>query len=227
MRNFYYDTEFIEGTQPGNSINPTIDLISIGVVSENGKQYYAIANDFNIDYAWNKDDAKKGNPVYWLRENVLKPIFDQMVEIKNKPHITYEFDLPTFKNLIAVIGKPKEVIKKELIEFINPFEANPIKMIGYYSAYDHVVLCWLFGKMIDLPKGMPMYTYDLKQEIDVLVESIINKRFYGKDNHTPIKYKDVLNELKEHPNYPKNSNHHSAIDDALWTRELAFFLRNI
>lgn len=34
---------------------------------------------------------------------------------------------------------------------------------GYYSAYDHVVLAQTFGRMIDLPKGIPMFTHDLKQ----------------------------------------------------------------
>lgn len=31
-----------------------------------------------------------------------------------------------------------------------------------YGAYDHVAMCWLWGKMIDLPEGMPMYTRDLR-----------------------------------------------------------------
>jgi hypothetical protein len=34
---------------------------------------------------------------------------------------------------------------------------------AWYGAYDHVALCQLWGKMIDLPKGMPMMTSDLKQ----------------------------------------------------------------
>ena len=34
-----------------------------------------------------------------------------------------------------------------------------------YGAYDHVVLCQLFGRMIDLPDGVPMFTNDLQQEL--------------------------------------------------------------
>lgn len=37
-----------------------------------------------------------------------------------------------------------------------------------YGAYDHVVLCQLFGRMIDLPKGFPMWTNDLRQETERL-----------------------------------------------------------
>jgi hypothetical protein len=50
---FFYDTEFIEdGT--------TIDLVSIGVVDENGREFYAVSTEFNPD--------KAGQ---WVREHVL------------------------------------------------------------------------------------------------------------------------------------------------------------
>jgi hypothetical protein len=46
--NYYLDTEFIEGQQslrlsvPTKSL-PTIDLISIGIVSQDGREYYAVS----------------------------------------------------------------------------------------------------------------------------------------------------------------------------------------
>ena len=46
MRKFFYDTEFNEGVS-GNLDKPTIDLISIGIVDENGNEYYAISNEFD------------------------------------------------------------------------------------------------------------------------------------------------------------------------------------
>lgn len=50
---YFYDTEFIEdGT--------TIELVSIGIVSEDGREYYAVSSDA---------DLSKANP--WVRENVL------------------------------------------------------------------------------------------------------------------------------------------------------------
>jgi len=36
---FFYDTEFIDNGR-------TIELISIGVVSEDGREYYAISTEF-------------------------------------------------------------------------------------------------------------------------------------------------------------------------------------
>jgi hypothetical protein len=50
---FFYDTEFIED-------GLTIDLVSIGVVDENGRELYAVSTEF---------DASKAGP--WVREHVL------------------------------------------------------------------------------------------------------------------------------------------------------------
>jgi len=50
---YFYDTEFIEdGT--------TIDLVSIGVVDERGREFYAVSTEF---------DPTKAIP--WVRDNVL------------------------------------------------------------------------------------------------------------------------------------------------------------
>lgn len=50
---YFYDTEFNE--KPG-----TIDLISIGIVAEDGREYYAVSNEFNIE------DTNQ-----WVKENVI------------------------------------------------------------------------------------------------------------------------------------------------------------
>jgi hypothetical protein len=53
VRRFFYDTEFIEdGT--------TIDLVSIGVVDEAGREFYAVSTEF---------DGRRAIP--WVRRNVL------------------------------------------------------------------------------------------------------------------------------------------------------------
>ncbi|ALG07815.1 polyadenylate-specific 3'-exoribonuclease AS [Kibdelosporangium phytohabitans] len=53
MPRYFYDTEFIED-------GVTIDLVSIGVVAEDGREFYAVSTEF--------DPAKAGQ---WVRENVL------------------------------------------------------------------------------------------------------------------------------------------------------------
>ena len=219
---YFLDTEFIEGTQTVLSIfktKPTIDLISIGIVCEDGREYYAISKDFNLKEAWNRYDIKieqvygdmrnhypEGikHKVYWIRDNVLKPIFRELC-VKDEDFLlnkckgipesnlkvgeiingSYDFILlnrftyKNFKRLIKKYGKTNKQIAEEIKHFVanRPIEANKeqwildydtkdVSFYGYYSDYDWVAFCWLFGKMIDLPKGFPMYCIDLKQELD-------------------------------------------------------------
>lgn len=125
-RRYFYDCEFIE--RPCR-----IDLISIGMVGEDGSEFYAVSGEF---------DANAASP--WVRENVL----------------TY---LPP-----PAERESRAAIRARLLEFLRPSEADPVELWGYYSAYDHVTLCWIFGPMVDLPPGMPKYTKDLKQWADAL-----------------------------------------------------------
>ena len=52
---YYLDTEFHEYKKNGID---TIELISIGIVAEDGREYYAISKDFNLKEAWNRYDIK-------------------------------------------------------------------------------------------------------------------------------------------------------------------------
>jgi len=53
---YFYDTEFIEDGR-------TIELVSIGIVAEDGREYYAVSTDF---------DSSKANA--WVRDNVLNQL---------------------------------------------------------------------------------------------------------------------------------------------------------
>lgn len=242
--NFYYDCEFLEGTQKTlfGKTKPTIDLISIGIVSKDNREYYAISKDFNLKEAWNRYDLKPDiynggyKKVYWIRENVLLPIYIENVhgDMRNVLPFTYD----SMKWVLKKYGKTNKQIAYEVVDFVYPefkyakmgYDRNPLirrylsvnpnrpTFYGYYSAYDHVALCWLFGKMIDLPNGFPMYTRDLKQILDEYVEKRI--REWGKN---AINF-DMLTHVKTLPNYPKQTNEHSAIHDAMWNKKLHEFL---
>ena len=131
---YFMDTEFNEmGGSPleGKVFRPTIDLISIGIVDEQGREYYAESSDFA---------AQLCNP--WVKENVL-PLLGRMID-----------------------RKPNRVIAKEIIQFVgaNPDSGHFMpEFWAYYADYDWVVFCWLFGAMVDLPKGFPMLCMDLQQ----------------------------------------------------------------
>ncbi|CAL2094846.1 hypothetical protein [Tenacibaculum sp. 190524A02b] len=236
---------------------PTIDLISIGIVSEDGREYYAISKDFNLKEAWNryhiiKDFVKPqglgDKKVYWIRENVLKPIFDELVEQHNNrvPYVSMisDFSYKNMKKLIKRYGKSNEQIAKEIKEFSFYYDGdfNQVKRVekpkfhAYYADYDWVVFCWLFGRMIDLPEGFPMYCIDLKQELDrkILIKS--NKMFgkidaegrYGVyQNIVEYSFEERLEIVKSLAKYPKQESKHNALDDARWNKKLHYFLNNL
>ena len=212
---YFLDTEFIEGTQHTffGKTKPTIDLISIGIVAEDGREYYAISKDFNLKEAWNRYDWKQkkvndGIPgaykVYWIRENVLKPIFDEW----NK-YSYHTFNYKNMKYCINMIGKSNKQIAEDIKDFVFKGQGqkirfdNSIQFYGYYSDYDWVVFCWLFGKMIDLPKGFPMFAFDIQQQIE--------------------EYKiDKEQLLKEVPQISC----HNALQDAIWNKDAYNWIQN-
>lgn len=256
--NYYYDTEFIEGTQRESffrKTKPTVDLISIGIVSEDGREYYAISKDFNLKEAWNRYDLVKDGfrdvgltpnykKVYWIRENVLKPIFmDLLHKFNPAKHDIFDIKLKdfTYRNLSKLIkkyGKTNKQIAEEIKEFVgfphyqskNSHMRNAVVstkpiFYNYYGAYDHVVLCWLFGKMVDLPNGFPMYSVDLKQELDMKLNRT-NLPLRGLSTAPNKNLESKLKEVKSYKSYPKQGNEHNALDDAFWNKKLHEFIKH-
>jgi len=98
---------------------------------------------------------------------------------------------------------------------------SEISFYAYYADYDWVLFCSLFGRMIDLPKGFPMYCRDLKQMIDEQAS------FNCRNSDSSDAFEKSLLKIKEHTNYPKQENEHSALDDARWNLELYNFLKSL
>lgn len=283
---YFLDTEFLEGPQKEKfpislfrkQTPNTIDLISIGIVAEDGREYYAISKDFNLSEAWNRYDLKeeKGNyvwangvvdgeavwepneegkftiskKVYWIRENVLEPIYNELLQkrtIYEKTHhwgLSEPFSYGSMKYLLKCFGKSKKQIAEEIVKFCiqytkeKPFlvtkeygELSEIKkdcpeFYAYYSDYDWVVFCWLFGRMIDLPNGFPMFCRDLKQ---MLVEIPVKfKTYIGTYEGNYMAGMDPYYEKwEQHIDYPKQENEHNALADARWNRKLFDFIQKI
>jgi hypothetical protein len=147
--NVFYDTEFLEDGK-------TIELISIGLVREDGKELYLINKDMDVNRIF-KDD--------WVRQNVIKGIFDELefrFLMENGGRGRFDFTSDEFWYLIHQYGHTRKEIADRIVEFVGK---NPI-FYGFCVSYDHVVLCQLWGKMIDIPKGWRYYSRDLKQTAD-------------------------------------------------------------
>jgi hypothetical protein len=173
---YFYDTEFIEN-------GSTIDLISIGIVCEDGREYYAVNRDMPI---------RRIRKHAWLMGNVVptlpKPSGDWNLHMPK----SWLFDYSNY-----AVKRPGK-IASEVTEFILPprtvgSKAPDVELWADYCAYDHVVLCQLFGTMMDLPGGMPMWTHDLEQ---------------------------IWESAGKPPRPEQASGQHNALEDARWNAEL-------
>ncbi|QWS68204.1 DnaQ-like DNA polymerase III subunit [Gordonia phage VanLee] len=135
---YWYDTEFLED-------GSTIELISIGIVAEDGREFYAVNADMRVVRI-------KRDP--WLLKNVWPHL---------PTHSPGDGWIPETLDRGHPDVKPKAQIATEVRDFLCARTAA--ELWAWYGAYDHVVLAQLFGRMIDLPHGIPMWTNDLRQEV--------------------------------------------------------------
>ena len=209
---YFIDTEFIERFHKPlfGKARYVIDLISIGIVCEDGRTYQAISNEYRYKDANN-----------WVKENVINPLYVDTVhgDSRNSWNAdNFQFYYGRFNKQIA--GEIVKFVYKPLLDAgiyttDNIDSESLIQFYGYYSDYDWVVFCSLFGTMMDLPKGFPMYCKDLKQTLDELQPATIYDSPYG------------VTDLKNHPKYPKQTNEHNALADAKWNYELYKFLQRL
>jgi hypothetical protein len=143
---YFYDTEFVEDGR-------TIGLISIGIVAEDGREFYAVAEEIQTDPELHGRICRHE----WLMGNVV-------------PHLPLV--VPSLAELAADgdcfkldLGHPVVLPRADIAELVRIFlllGGDP-ELWAWYGAYDHVALAWLWGPMCDLPAGLPMWTNDIKQ----------------------------------------------------------------
>lgn len=138
----FYDCEFLEAGP-----KYPIELISIGMVADNGDELYAINEHMPIAEI-------ASHP--WLRENVL-PHLPQIVVTKTS---SYSWQQLTPEIL------PRETIAHRVSKFIADHRehSGEVELWAWYGAYDHVVMAQLFNTMTSLPHHIPKWTNDLRQE---------------------------------------------------------------
>jgi len=249
---YYLDTEFIEcakqrtllGFKIGPSV-PTIDLISLGMVCQDGRELHLLNAECELEYAWANE---------WVRENVLLPIWHRYTPSAMKYHNVNPFSLAAMRRIFKENGLSKQAITGELCAFVFPLqfladELNKVLTVkgcdvdgsfvrgpgvgeyydrkeaiewlqylkapfepsfyGYYCDYDWVVLCQLFGRMIDLPKGFPMYCLDLKQ---MMYERNLSKEWKQRVCPDPVGEHDALVDAKWNKQLHENTQAHNPSD---------------
>ena len=139
---YFFDTEF-------RDTGSSIDLISIGMVSEDGREFYAVSTEFDFN-------AAMQDP--WLRENVMaqlpsldSPLWMPRRDIQVEVLRFLGFDVwPADAYLPMGCAWPDRA-------------AEPPEIWAYYCQYDWVAFSQLFGPLIHRPRPLPMLCLDLQQ----------------------------------------------------------------
>jgi hypothetical protein len=175
---YFLDTEFYEN-------GTTIDLISIGVVCEDGREFYGVNAECNFSVVSD-----------WVLDNVLMPMgldrngwdrcpTDDAMKARNNYTLMHTHSrhwlavelLGFIKNIPIKYAEPYKTYHQA------PVAVKP-EFWGYYADYDWVVFCQLFGTMMDLPVGFPMYCHDIKQLCDGLGNPQLPTQ--GKNEHNAL-----------------------------------------
>ena len=136
----FFDTEF-------SGLHQNTTLISIGMISEDGRKFYAEFNDYD-----------KTQVDSWLQENVIDNL---LFKAPPKNQQEYYMSSRTEDNIIGndlyesynldMRGSTEE-IKVELEKWISQFDS--VEMWSDCLAYDWVLFCQIFGQAFNIPKNV-------------------------------------------------------------------------
>src|SRR5688500_5575719 len=111
---YFYDCEFHEDGK-------TIDFISIGVVAEDGREFYRVSSEF---------DTRRVAKNQWLMDNVMSSIPHQqfiVADFEGKPYVRDIFVTDPF-------ARTKQEIARDLFYFLSEDGEQP-EFWAWYGAY--------------------------------------------------------------------------------------------
>ena len=137
----FFDTEF-------TGLRKNTTLISLGIVAENDKTFYAEFNDY---------DRKQMNK--WLEDSVMKylkfPIEIANRDIGRADHI--------YSDNFTMVGN-KKLIKDYLIKWLTQFK-EPLQLVSDVCHYDMVLFIDIFDDAFSLPENLSPTCHDINQDI--------------------------------------------------------------
>ena len=134
----FFDTEF-------TGLHKNTTLLSIGLVAENNKTFYAEFNDYDPDQV---DD--------WIRRNVISKM------MWGSRHDT-ERIYTGVDGHVTMLGD-KAYVASRLAEWLNKLEA-PVELVSDCCHYDMVLFADIFGSAFDIPACVAPVCYDINQDV--------------------------------------------------------------
>lgn len=183
MNKWTYDTEFHEDGK-------TIDFISIGMVNlDTGQEYYAVSNEF---------DTRRVAKNNWLMDNVMSSIDHEKFVVQDFQGARVVRDI----YVTDKAAKSRLEIAADIKDLLVHSTLPSPELWAWFSAYDHVCLAQLWGKMIDLPSGMTMRTNDIGTLVDLAGGPLIPSQPDGHHNalddarHNVVRYNWLMDLLR-------------------------------
>ena len=131
----YFDTEF-------TGLHKNTTLISIGLVDENDRSFYAEFTDYDESQC---DD--------WIKENVINNLL-----LPKSTCLNYN-DENTWCN----VKGDKLLIQTTLIQWLSKYDT--VGLVSDVCHYDMVLFIDIFGGAFDLPKNVNPACHDINQDI--------------------------------------------------------------
>lgn len=135
--NLYFDMEF-------TGLRKNTTPISIGIISDNGKRFYAEFYDY---------DKSQCND--WIKENVIAHTI-----IGGDSNLAEKLEEDS--NTTIVTGS-KHSVRYRLSDWLQQF--SDVQFISDVSHYDFVILIDIFGDAFDLPDNVSPVCHDINHDI--------------------------------------------------------------
>lgn len=164
----FFDTEF-------TGLHKDTTLISIGLIDENGRTFYA---EF-LDYDKSQCDD-------WIKKNVIAHL-----KLPNSTCLNYN-DENTWCN----VKGDKLLVQTTLTQWLSKYDS--VELISDVCHYDMVLFIDIFGSAFDLPKNVNPACHDINQDIaeyfniteieafDKSREDIIKSYYIDGDKHNAL-----------------------------------------
>ena len=147
MTKVFFDTEF-------TGLHQNTTLISIGLISECGKTFYAEFNDYD-----------KSQIDEWLQDNVINNLkFKEPKQGEDEYYLatrSEENKVPNdlYKSFSIELRDETSVIKHQLLQWLEQFEQ--VEIWSDCLSYDWVLFNQIFGHAFNIPKNVYYIPFDI------------------------------------------------------------------
>lgn len=138
----FLDTEF-------TGLHKDTTLVSIGIVSEDGRTFYAELNDY--------DNFQVDN---WIKENVINNL--TLSDLDGAEYFDQENRSPSgdrYLNFSLNTNGDTEKVKTDLFYWLSQFKS--VEVWSDCLAYDWVLFNHIFGHAFDIPKNVYYIPFDI------------------------------------------------------------------